>query len=353
MMRVRSSILAVLACSLMLQGCYMIKQGAATLEYHADAPPIEKVLIDPGLPEDERGMLTLVLDIRSYAESSLGLRENRNFTRYKRVDRSYLVDVVSASRSTSFEPYLWRFPFFGESPYKGFFRREDALRQADRLKKRDYDVIVRRVRTFSTLGFLIDPVYSFMKEYSVPDLAELIIHEQAHATLFLKDQVQFDEEFATFVGREGTRAYIESRYGADSAIYRRFLLELRDEEVYLGLMRTLHDELARLYERDMERDSLLKEKERIIEEFKEDFISAYEERFSTDSYRGVGSLHINNALILSVMRYTHDLELFHALYRSMGGDLPGMIEKLRILEKIKTDPKTYMRNLIEKNIAGS
>jgi hypothetical protein len=49
------------------------------------------------------------------------------------------------------------------------------------------------VESFSTLGFTRDPLYSFMKGYSAFQLASLILHEQTHATLFVKGQTQFSE----------------------------------------------------------------------------------------------------------------------------------------------------------------
>jgi predicted aminopeptidase len=85
-------------------------------------------------------------------------------------------------------------------PYQGFYERNDAEAEAKRLKALGYDVIVRKVDNFSTLGFFKDPVYSFLTSYSPGEIANLIIHEQAHATLFVKGQSDFNEEFATFVG---------------------------------------------------------------------------------------------------------------------------------------------------------
>jgi predicted aminopeptidase len=350
----RSLLLPILAAALLLMpGCYLLKQSLYTLEYHAAAQKIDTVLRDPALPPDERDLLRITLDVRSYASSTLGLTSNRNFTRYKRVDREYLVDVVSGSRKTAFEPYLWRFPFFGASPYKGFFDRKDAIRQAGRLEERGYEVLVRRVQTFSTLGYLIDPIYSFMKDYPVHRLAELIIHEQAHATLFLKGRVRFNEEFATFVGREGALGYVEKRYGEGSQVYRRYVLAMRDRDVFLERMRSLHAELKRLYGSGADDMTILREKRRVIERFKREFTAEYDDHFLTETYRLAGSLDINNAYILSVMRYTQELDLFYTLYESLDSDLPRMIGELRVLQKSKTDPRDYMRALIASAAAGS
>ena len=121
-------------------------------------------------------------------------------------------------------------PFHGQAPYKGFYERPDALAEAARLKKEGYDVIVRKVDAFSTLGFTKDPVYSFMKKYSPYELASTIIHEQTHATLWVKGQTDFNEELADFVGETGALEWIAARFGAPSEEYRSAVDEKADSE---------------------------------------------------------------------------------------------------------------------------
>ncbi|MGO9411115.1 MAG: aminopeptidase, partial [Spirochaetia bacterium] len=182
---------------------YLVKQGDYLLRYSSGTESVDDLLKSPSTPADTREFLQRVKEIRTFAVESIGLRDNGNYTRYKSIDRDYLVDVVQACDALSFTPYQWSYPFMGKLPYKGFYERPDALAEAGRLKKEGYDVIVRKVDAFSTLGFTKDPVYSFMKKYSPYELASTIIHEQTHATLWVKGQTDFNEELADFVGETG------------------------------------------------------------------------------------------------------------------------------------------------------
>ena len=211
--------------TLLVSGCasqvgYLAKQGSYLLRYSVGTRSIDSLIADSSTAADVRAFAVKVREIRGFAAESLGLRSNGNYTRYRQIDRDHLVDVVSACDAESFTAYLWSYPLLGKLPYKGFYERSDADAEAARLRGQGYDVIVRPVDAFSTLGFTKDPVYSFMKGYSPFELASLIIHEQTHATLFVKGQPEFNEELATFVGNEGAFEWLQAAYGGDSAEYR-------------------------------------------------------------------------------------------------------------------------------------
>ena len=279
----RTALLLIPLCLLPLfSGCYLLKQGTYLLNYNSRSRPIEKVLAQESISGDVGVMLSMVQEIRRYAVEEIGLEDNRNYTRYLEMDRDYLVDVVSACTADSFTPYEWRFPLFGSFPYKGFYEPEDARREASRLERRGLDVWVRQVDGFSTLGFFSDPIYSFMTEYSLFALADLIIHEQTHATVFVKNEIQFSEELATFVGREGALSFLRDRYGEDSEAYRQALASLSDWSRYRDRVIELYDELDTLYRSETDSRRMSAEKQRIVE----DFNQRYESMHSTISHRG-------------------------------------------------------------------
>jgi predicted aminopeptidase len=341
------TLLALIALPPVLGGCYLLKQGVGMLNSYGGAREIPAVLDDEGLAGRERDLLLAVQRIRSFALEELGLRGNDNYTRYKRIDKDYLVDVVSACEKTRFRAKTWRFPLFGSFPYKGYFRRDEALRAARRLEKQGYDVLVRRVQAFSTLGCLRDPVFSFMTGYTELELAELIIHEQAHATLFVKNDAGFNEQFATFVGRKGALLYLERAHGRGSEAYRGAVDALGDRDRFVELMHGLHRRLDRLYRGVLPDEEKLRRKQAIIDDFQEDLARTGRERFSTDAYRGAADMQINNALVLSVMRYTADLSLFERYYRATGENLPRMIRELRRAAREGGHPREAMRKTLE------
>ena len=333
-----------------LGGCYLAKQGAYILRYRLASRPAASLLAHDSTSPRVKELLRRVQDIRRFAVERVGLKTNRNYTRYVQVDRSYLVDVVSASARDRFQPYLWRFPFFGAFPYKGFFERRDAEREAAALRRRDLDVLIRPAEAFSTLGFFSDPLYSYMADDSLYELANLIIHEQTHATVFLRDQVNFNEELATFVGREGALWYAREKLGAGSEAYRKLLLQLQDEDTFYRLIGGLHDRLEAVYASTPGREERLREKERLLAEFRREMAADPQRWFRTDSYRGVFErLPLNNATILAFMEYTGDLDLFYRLYERMGRDLPRTVELLKGIPKRvgrRGDPRAPIRALL-------
>jgi predicted aminopeptidase len=307
----------LLAVCIMLTGCYTIKQGTAMLRLLSQAIPLEQV--------DDEDFIRLVTDIRTFAIEELGLTMSKNYTTYVALDRNYLAAVVSASMRDSFQRHEWNFPVVGRMPYKGFFNIEDARKEGAKLEKRDLDVWIRRVDGFSTLGWFQDPLYSYMRYYSPARLADLIIHELVHASVFLRGQVKFNEELAEFIGSEGARLYIETRFGTDSAEYREISESDANRRNFVAFVQKLIAELDVLYASELGREEILIEKERIINASKIRFDAEYESRFSNNNYRGFIDLPINNAY-LELFRLYHTEDNFYVdLYERSGRDLPAFI----------------------------
>jgi predicted aminopeptidase len=85
-----------------LSGCYYITEGCNLISVYSKAKDINTVLKEPNLPQDERDLLLLVKDIKAFAVNELGLKDNKNYTTYVKLDKNYLVDVVAACTADSF-----------------------------------------------------------------------------------------------------------------------------------------------------------------------------------------------------------------------------------------------------------
>jgi len=317
----------------LLSGCYTLKQGVTMLGYLHRAIPLEEA--------DDEKFIHLVTDIRNFAMNDLGLAMSKNYTRYVELDRSYLAAVVSASARDSFRRHEWNFPVVGRMPYKGFFDIEDARKERTKLEKEDLDVWIRGVDAFSTLGWFRDPLYSYMRDYSPSRLANLIIHELVHATVFIKGQVKFNEELAEFIGSEGMRLYIESRYGVDSAEYRQMLESEKDSNTFVTFLQGLISELETLYSGTSGREEILLEKERIINAAKQQFYDEYENMFSSDNYRGFSELPINNAYLEIFRLYYTDDNFYTDLYERTGSDLIAFINAAKLITR-KGNPRIQL-----------
>jgi predicted aminopeptidase len=301
--------------------------------------PLESLLesgnggADASEAEKNRRFVERIQDIRRYAKEELGLNLGKNYTRYVKIDRDYLAAVVSACAADSFTRHEWKYPVVGAMPYKGFFKIEDARKEREKFEKKGFDVWIRGVETFSTLGWFSDPLYSYMRDYPPDRLADLIIHESLHATVFMKGQSQFNEELAEFVGSEGAKLYMESRFGAESAEYRGMLAAETDNKHYVAFIQELIKELNELYESGKNSEEKLHEKEKIISAAKERFGAEYENLFSGSNYRGFMELPVNNAYLeLYRLYYTED-SYIAGLFEKSGKSLPEFIAAAKSISK--------------------
>ena len=335
--------IAYCLCLSVLSGCYYLQQGSTLLKYHCSAESNKSIIADSSTERDIRNFLINVETIRRFAVEKVGLNKNKNFSCFVNVHRDYLIDNVYAARADTFAQYLWHYPFFGSMPYKGFFDRNGAEKEAEKLLKKGYDVLIGEVNGFSTLGILRDPVYSFMKNYGPYSLSNLIFHELTHATIFIKNQSQFNEEVATFVGDEASLRYISERYGTASDAYKKALLYIKDTKTYYRLMDDLYHKLDSVYRNEKLRSSRIVSKNQIINNFKLDITSHYDSLFKTKSYTGLSKAVINNATILITRTYSCDLNIYYDLYQRCGNDLKKTVAELIALQKMKGDPKENLR----------
>ena len=321
-----------------LTGCYTMKQGVTMLGYLNRAVPIEQI--------DDEEFINLVKDIRAFAIDELGLAESRNYTRHVDIDRDYLAAVVSASAKDSFKRHEWAYPIVGRLPYKGFFNVKDARKERAKLEKKDLDVWVRPVDAFSTLGWFRDPLYSYMRKYTPARLADLIIHELVHATVFIKGQSGFNEELAEFIGAEGGRLYIESRFGAGSEEYRAMLASKTDNQTYVVFIQELIAELDALYSSAKNREEKLTEKERIINSAKDRFAAGYNSLFKSDDYRGFPELSVNNAYLDLFRLYHTDDNFYEDLYERTGRDLAAFIAAAKTITRKGGSPREQLEQAL-------
>ena len=176
--------------------------------------PIEEVIQAGKLSAKEQEKLRLILDVRTFAIEQLGLQADDSYTTFVDVGGPYVSYNVSAAPKDALRPYIWRFPIVGALPYKGYFKKKYAQRQARKLREKDYDTYVRGVRAYSTLGYFTDPILSSMLGYSDSFLMQTIIHELVHQTVWVKGSVSFNESLANFVGNKGAETYLAWRDGS-------------------------------------------------------------------------------------------------------------------------------------------
>jgi predicted aminopeptidase len=117
----------------------------------------------------------------------------------------------------------------GAVSYKGFFDFYRADKLAQRFKSEQWDVYTYEVGAWSTLGWFSDPILSGMLEREEGQLAELILHELTHATVYLKNEVDYNENLASFIGEQGALLFLQQEFGDTSRFYTNYRNQLTDD----------------------------------------------------------------------------------------------------------------------------
>ncbi len=211
---------------------YGLRQGKGQLNIVWNARPVEEVMKDPAFPDSLKAKLVLIEQVRKYAIDSLGLKDTRNYKTLYDQRGEEIMWVVTACEPFRFQAKEWDFPILGSVPYKGFFNKEQAIALRDALDGEGWDTSIRNPGGWSTLGWFTDPILSKMLEREEGDLANLIIHEMVHATIFVKDSIDFNENLATFIGDRGAEQFLIATHGKDSEEYLTYVGEDSDFTKY-------------------------------------------------------------------------------------------------------------------------
>src|SRR5437870_13051214 len=167
---------------------------------------IEKLIANSKTPVTLKQQLELVRRLRTFAGTELKLLVDGNYEKYADVHRKYVVWNVQAAPPFSLEPKVWWYPFVGRLACRGYISEKRAREYGSRLAKQGFDVYVDGVEAYSTLGWFKDPLLNTFIYDGEPELAELLFHELAHKRVFANGDTDFNEAYATTVGREGAAA---------------------------------------------------------------------------------------------------------------------------------------------------
>lgn len=310
---------------------YGFGQAQGQFEIIRNARPLEEVLADENIADSLKSKIQLVSEIRQYAIDSIGLSDSDNYTTFYDQEGRVLLWNLSGCEPFQFIPKMWSFPLLGSFPYKGFFELEKAKEEQAELIAENYDTRIRPVGGWSTLGWFTDPILSNMLQRSEGRLADLIIHELTHATLFVKDDIEFNENLASFIGERGAQEFLQFRYGAESAEYSDYKLHLEDNKQFTKHILTCTKLLDSLYTSFDEHtsDSVKAfQKHVMIDEIASSLDTIF---FHNSRYNQIfQSGRPNNAYFMSFLRY-HSSEdsLSVLLKKEYSNDLEAFVDGMR------------------------
>jgi len=312
---------------------YGYSQARGQFHILRNARPISEVMVDPDFPDSLKLKLQLVKEIKQFAFDTLGLRSSENYTTVYDQRGKEILWVVTACDPYQFNPLMWSFPLIGSFSYKGFFDYDKAIALAKSLKDQQYDVEMRSVSGWSTLGWFKDPILSNMLAEEEGALANTLIHELTHGTIFIPDSMTFNENLATFVGKNGALRFLEAKYGSESKEYSAYKNRLADSQLFTRHIVKSADVLNTIYKTMADEDDSTKQI--LKSSFIDDFVKSIDTIGFNDQERYLRyfeNYRPNNAYFISFLNYRErqdELEIL--LIDTLDNRLSSFIEYWRTL----------------------
>ena len=339
--------LLLTSVSLFLTGCgnllYLSKLGwhQSFITFHS--VPVQEVLEDQRVGEEAKEKIHFIEEVKRYGEEKLGLTRTKSYSKYFEVKGPVLY-VITASEKDCLQLYRWNFPITGNVTYKSFFTKGDVLKEQRFLETKGYDTFIQEAGAYSTLGWLKDPIFSSILQWDEATLANLILHEMTHATIYFKGQTDFNERIATFVGNHGAIDFLCGKYGRGSKEVVEAIHCQEDDLLFSQWIDQACQQLSRFYSREISRDEKLRGREELFQHLKEEFMEKMAS-LKIGGYRNFEKVDINNAVLLAYRRYFHRLEKFEVLYEQLGRETRRVVEYFKTIRE--TGDRAGLQSFLE------
>jgi predicted aminopeptidase len=310
---------------------YIIIQGYHQIKIVTGRKSISSVLGKSDLDPKTRAKLNMVQEVKDFG-ITLGLNNTSSYRTLYDTGGKPVVYSISACAKDRLSPYVWRFPIVGTVPYLGFFNKEDAKKEVRKLENKNLDVIVSYVSAYSTLGILPDPLYSSMLTGSDENLADTILHEMTHETIFIKNEIKFNESLACFIGDTGSVEFLKFKYGENSEAVKQALDKKHDNELFSNFIEDLYKEMKEYYGSSISKEEKIKGREELFARAKENFNSLIIPQMKTKNYEFFEKVRLNNAYLILNHSYHGDYDMIKELYNKQSCDLKKTIEYLKSIK---------------------
>ena len=289
--------------------------------------PVDQVIADPARDPVLRAHLAESQKARRFASQHLYLPDNQSYRLYADIGRPYVVWNVFSTSEFSLSPNTHCFPIAGCVAYRGYYSQGAARGEAALQKQQGMDVAIGGVEAYSTLGWFNDPILSSMLHWGDERLATLIFHELAHQRFYVKDDTEFNESFATFVEREGTRQWRAARGLAPASE-----TQVKQRDQFIQLILDTRQRLERLYALPLPAGQMRQRKAAEFEQLRRDYQQLKDHQWHGDArYDFWINTPLNNARLLPFGLYDQWVPAFAALFKQENGDWPAFyraVEKL-------------------------
>ncbi len=188
---------------------YLLRQAKGQLQVSSGTESFEDYRANTKLSKKESFNLRLIDEIKKFSVASLGYKPTDNFTTIYDQHNKPILWVITASEKYKLKAVEWKFPLIGNVSYKGFFNKELALKEKNKLQAAGYDVGIRSVSAWSTLGWFSDPLLSSHLNKSKGNFCNLLFHELFHATFFAASNINENENLANFIAHKATIQFLK------------------------------------------------------------------------------------------------------------------------------------------------
>jgi predicted aminopeptidase len=318
-----------------LEGCYYMQAVRGHMDVMHRRRPVLEVLDDPDAPQNLKDRLELVQEARKFSVQDLGLPDNNSYRSYVDLEREFVVWNVLAAPEFSLRAKEWCFPVAGCVAYRGYFAEQAAQREAEKLSESGYDVSVGGVSAYSTLGRFSDPVLNTMMRWSDTDLIATLFHELAHQKVYVKNDTQFNESFATAVAEIGVERWFAAR--KEPQLLNVYLERKALRRELLQLVEEAKIQLAVLYDSEIGEEEMRRRKDAILTELSQD-VSGLLSRNGAGAPGWLGGA-LNNARLVSLGLYEGWLPAFRELYKDCNGKLSCFYDTVGSIADLPRDER--------------
>ncbi|CAI3786409.1 hypothetical protein AHFPHNDE_00039 [Pseudomonas sp. MM227] len=297
--------------------------------------PVTRIIADPARDPRLREQLQRAQAARDFASVHLHLPDNRSYRLYADIGRPLMVWNVFATPEFSLAPLTHCFPIAGCVAYRGYYSQSGARGEAALQKLAGRDVYIGGVEAYSTLGWFDDPILNTMLGWGDERLATLIFHELAHQRVYVQDDTEFNESFATFVEQEGTRQWRAWRglpkAAGTPAVQR---------EQFTWLVLETRERLATLYAQPLSAEAMQAGKAAEFERLRRDYRQLRDGRWGGDRrFDAWMNGPMNNAKLLPFGLYDQWVPAFAGLFRQVNGDWQAFYAQAEKLGKLPMDQR--------------
>ena len=322
--------------------------GCSTVGYYSQAigghfrlmrarQPIDKLLADQNLDAELRQKLETLVSAREFAIGELGLPDNDSYSSYAATGRRAVTFNVVAADEFSVQPRTWCFPVAGCVSYRGYFDEEDAKRYAEKLANENADVTVGGASAYSTLGWFDDPILDTMLRGSDMRYVGTLFHELAHQVLYVKNDSNFNEAYASFVEQTGVRRWLTAR-GEVDRIAAYDASQTRGAQ-FAQLLKQTREQLQSLYAEERAADIMRERKQAVFAEMRASYDAL---KVGWDGYQGYDgwfARELNNARLVAVSTYRRYVPAFAAMYDEAGENMLAFHELARSVGELDSEER--------------